>query len=40
VEITSLSTAPHGSTKSVAVTSIWAGDAASTDVVKANLHTL
>lgn len=41
VEITSLSTAPHGSTKSVAVTSNWpGGDAASTDVVKANLHTL
>lgn len=40
VEITSLSTAPHGSTKSVAVTSTWTGDATSTDVVKANLHTL
>lgn len=40
VEITAASTAPHGSTKTVAVTSTWAGDGVHSDVVKAMLHTI
>jgi len=39
VEITASSTAPHGSTKSAAITSTWTGDMTTVDVVKANLHT-